>query len=160
MAIASKVTKFITSSLLRNIGNQTTKCAGKVKITPRLFSVKNSTAVGTEIRNNITGTRYLKGAGVSGKSIMVEPMTTVRYADGTVSSIETTKFEKLLARLKHENPVLKSNPIIGKEVVLKNGRYFRSNSEIDKELIKQTTAEKHSSMTLKDFDKMLLNLFG
>jgi hypothetical protein len=160
MAIALKVTKFITSSLLKNVGNQTTKCAIKIKKAPRLFSVKNNAAVGTEIKNNITGTTYLRGAGLSGKNVVVEPMTTVRYADGTVSSIETSKFNNLLEKLNRSNPEIKSNPLIGKEVALENGRYFRSNSEIDKELIKKTTAENHSSMTLKEFDNMLLNALG
>jgi hypothetical protein len=90
----------------------------------------------------------------------MEPLTTVHYADGQFGSIETSKFNKLLEKLKNSNPAMKSDPAFGQEVVLKDGRYFRSNSEFDKELIKKSTAEAHSSMTLKEFDKMLLDELG
>jgi hypothetical protein len=175
MANVLKVTKFITTNLLKK---QTTKYLPQAKKVTRLFSIKQNSVVGTEIRNNITGTSYLKIPGVSGgsgevfqvvngtnsatwgKNVTVEPTVTVRYADGKISSIETSKFDKLLARLKHENPEIKSNSRIGKEVALKDGQYFRSNCEFDKQLIKKITSEGYSSMQLNDFDKMLLNLFG
>ena len=135
---------------------------------PRLFSIRRDNVCGTEITNNITGTRYLQRGGVQGGMVAVEPLTTIHRADGSFTGMESSKFNALLKNLESSpenwNPVIKSDAIIGKELCVNNpkiaGRYFRHADSIDGQLIKRITAEHHSSMRLEEFDKMILDLLG
>lgn len=49
------------------------KTAGKCKMleAPRLFSIRRNPVIGTEIRNNITGTSYLRQPGVVCRNLEV-----------------------------------------------------------------------------------------
>lgn len=135
---------------------------------PRLFSIRRDNVCGTEITNNITGTRYLQRGGVQGGLCTVEPLTTVHHADGTFTGMDTSKFNALLKNLESSpenwNPVIKSDAFIGKELAVNNpkiaGRYFRSNDSISGQLITRITPKGYSSMRLEEFDKMILSLLG
>lgn len=139
---------------------------------PRLFSISKDPAIGTQIRNNMTGTRYLQHPGVNGRGVTVEPLTTVHYTDGRYSSIPNSQFNKLLKELQQNpnnwNPVIKSDASIGQELVVNNpaiaGRYFRpaapANDMVTNNLITRITPEHHNTMTLEKFDNMILNLLG
>ncbi len=165
-----KTGKCAYEGVLRNF-RATTKCAGTRKV-PRLFSLRKDPVIGTEIRNNMTGTRYLQRRGVNGREVNVEPLTTVHYADGSYSSIPNNQFNKLLEQLKLNpnswNPVIKSDASIGQELFINNpaiaGRYFRPNTPandlVTNNLITRITPNHYNTISLKDFDKMILNLLG
>lgn len=135
---------------------------------PRLFSIRRDKVIGTEITNNITGTRYLQREGLQGRTCTVEPLTTIHRADGTYTGMESSKFNTLLKNLESSpenwNPVIKSDAFIGKELSVNNpkiaGRYFRPNDGINSHLITRITPGHHSSMRLEEFDKMILDLLG
>ena len=153
------------------LGTKTAKNAGAVK-TPRLFSVSRDPAIGTQITNNMTGTRYFQRGGLNSRGAAIEPLTTVHYADGRYSSIPNTQFNKLLKELKQNpnnwNPVIKSDAFIGQELAVNNpaiaGRYFRSNTPandlVTNNFITRITPEHHNTMTLQEFDNMILRLLG
>lgn len=147
------------------------KTAGKYKMVeaPRLFSIRKDPVIGTEIRNNITGTSYLRQPGVVGRNVEVAPGVTIHRTDGTYSGMSTEKFDKLFTQLRRNpenwNPVIKSDPNIGKELTTKTLwggiRYFRSAEPIDGQLIKKSENNGHyQSMTLEKFDEMILSLLG
>lgn len=76
--------------------------------------------------------------------------------------------DKLFAQLRRDpenwNPVIKSDPSIGKELTTKTPwggiRYFRSVEPIDGQLIKKIENSHYQSKTLEKFDKMILSLLG
>jgi len=161
------VTKSACKTLFKNpVG----KTAGKYKMgeTPRLFSIRSNPVLGTEIRNNMTGTSYLRGPGVVNRNYEVAPLVTIHRADGTYSGMQTEVFDNLLAQLKRNpenwNPIIKSDPFIGKELSVNNpkiaGRYFRSAESIDGQLITKIANGRHHGMRLEEFDKMILDLLG
>lgn len=135
---------------------------------PRLFSIRTNPAIGTEIRNNITGTSYLRKPGVASRNIEVAPSVTIHRADGTYSVMSTSKFDRLLTSLRRDpeawNPVIKSDPHIGKELTTKTPwgeiNYFRSVEPIDGQVIKKIEKGHYQSMRLEEFDDMILNLLG
>lgn len=147
------------------------KGAGKYKMagTPRLFSIRKDPAIGTEIRNNITGTRYFSRSGLVSGNTEMSPFVTVHRADGSYSSMPAKLFDNLYAQLKHDpkawNPVIKSDPCIGKELFVNNpicaGRYFKSAASPDGNLITKIESNGHyQSMRPEEFDNMILNLLG
>lgn len=77
-------------------------------------------------------------------------------------------FDNLLAQLernpKNWNPIIKSDPLIGKELSVNNpkiaGRYFRSAESIDGQLITKIANGRHHSMRLEEFDNMILDLLS
>lgn len=147
------------------------KSAGKYKMagTPRLFSIHKDPAIGTEIRNNISGTRYFSRNGLVSREAEMSPLVTVHRADGSYSSMPAESFNNLYAQLKRDpkawNPVIKSDPRIGKELFVNNpicaGRYFRSAASPDGNLITKIESNGHyQSMRPEEFDNMILNLLG
>lgn len=168
MASITKYGKCAYESVVNKLG---TKHAG-VKKASRLFSVSRDPRIGTQITNNMTGTRYFQRGGLNSRGAAIEPITTVHYADGRYSSIPNTQFNKLLKELKQNpnnwNPIIKSDASIGKELLVNNpaiaGRYFRPNTPandlVTNNFITRITPEHHTSMTFKEFDNMILNLLG
>ncbi len=162
-----KFCKCAPKNTLVNVGTKTVKHAGVAKST-RLYSIRKDPVIGTEIRNNMTGTRYLQRTGVNSRVAEVEPLTTVHYADGRYSGIPNSQFNKLLKELQQNpdnwNPVIKSDAFIGKELFVNNpaiaGRYFRSAEPIDSQLIMKIANGRHHGMRLEEFDNMILNLLG
>ncbi len=145
------------------------KTAGKYQMAPRLFSISENPVIGTEIRNNITGTRYFRQSGLAGRNVEVKPKVTILRADGTYSGTSSTSmFDRLLTNLRRNpenwNPVIKADPNIGKELTTKTlgeeVRYFRSAEPINGHLITKIEKGRYHSMRLEEFDKMIWNLLG
>lgn len=141
------------------------------KVEQRLFSFNSDPVIGTRITNNITGTTYLQRPSCNGSNVSVGGLTTFHRADGSYGSIPQSKFDQLLACLrKHEdnwNPVIKSDPTIGKELRINNpnfvlgaGRYFRSACDLTSHMLTKLTPQHHNSVNLADFDKAILDLLG
>lgn len=175
MSNVTKCANLLLSSLsgARKLTGTTTKCATtllKPQTQPRLFSLKSDSAIGTEITNNITGTRYFANSAFDGRQANVLPIACRINADGTFSSISHNLFQDMLLNIRKDpkawNPGIKSKPDIGKEVIINRygfDRYFRPaglhNIQNDKiTCIKQDG--NYFSMTLKQFDDMLLDIFS
>lgn len=167
MANMFNVAKCICTTLFKTSAGKT---AGKFiqAPKPRLFSIRKDPVIGTEIKNNITGTSYLRQPGVAGRDLELTPSVTIHRADGTYSGMSTSMFDRLLTSLRRNpenwNPVIKSDPLIGKELFVNNpkiaGRYFRSAESINGQLITKIANGRHHSMRLEEFDEMILNLLG
>ena len=162
---------------LRSKGAKTTeevlfsKVAPKItkKVQPRLFTVKKDPVIGTQITNNLTGTRYLQRPAVNGSNVQVGGLTTFHRADGSYGSISNSQFNQLLANMEKPNwnPVIKSDRTIGQELrinnpnfVLGEGRYFRSANGLTSHKLTRITPEHHNSVNMADFDNAILNLLG
>lgn len=139
-----------------------------VKPQPRLFSVKSDPVIGTEITNNITGTRFFAAPSLDRKNVYVGELAKRLNPDGSYSSIPRGKFDALLTGIRkdkeHWNPIIQSDATIGKEVVINRygyNRYFRPADGPTKDLI--TCIEQnghHNSKTLSEFDDMILSYLG
>lgn len=147
------------------------KVAPKItkKAQPKLFTVKKDLVIGTQITNNLTGTRYLQRPALNGSNVQMEGLTTVHRADGSYSSIPNSQFNQLLANMKESNwnPVIKSDKTIGQELQINNpnfalgaGRYFRPADGPMSNSITRITPQHHNSVNMADFDNAILNLLG
>ncbi len=147
------------------------KVAPKItkKVEPKLFTVKKDPVIGTQITNNLTGTRYLQRPALNGSNVQVEGLTTFHRADGSYGSISNGKFNQLLANMEKSNwnPVIKSDRTIGQELrinnpnfVLGEGRYFRPAEGPTSHMLTRITPEHHNSVRMEDFDKAILDLLG
>lgn len=147
------------------------KVAPKItkKVEPRLFTVKKDPVIGTQITNNLTGTRYLQRPALNGSNVQVEGLTTFHRADGSYGSISNSQFNQLLANMEKSNwnPVIKSDRTIGQELrinnpnfVLGEGRYFRPADGPASHKLTRITPEHHNSVNMEDFDKAILDLLG
>ena len=162
---------------LRSKGAKTTeevlcsKVAPKItkKVQPRLFTVKKDPVIGTQITNNLTGTRYLQRPAVNGSNVQVGGLTTFHRADGSYGSISNSQFNQLLANMKSSNwnPVIKSDRTIGQELrinnpnfVLGEGRYFHPAEGPMSHKLTRITPEHHNSVNMADFDNAILDLLG
>lgn len=139
------------------------------KVETRLFTVEKDPAIGTQITNNLTGTRYLQRPDLNGSKVQVSGLTTFHRADGSYGSIPNGKFNQLLAHMKESNwnPVIKSDRTIGQELrinnpnfVLGEGRYFHPAEGPTSHMLTRITPEHHNSVRMEDFDKAILNLLG
>lgn len=105
-----KFYKCAPKNVLKTVGTKT--APGGAAKAPRLFSISKDPAIGTQIRNNMTGTRYFQRPGVNSRGVAVEPITTVHYADGRYSSIPNSQFNKLLQEVQQNpnnwNPIIKA----------------------------------------------------
>ncbi len=147
------------------------KVAPKIikKVQPKLFTVKKDPVIGTQITNNLTGTRYLQRPTLNGSNVQVEGLTTFHRADGSYGSISNSQFNQLLANMKKANwnPVIKSDRTIGQELrinnpnfVLGEGRYFHPADGPMSHKLTRITPEHHNSVNMADFDNAILNLLG
>ena len=147
------------------------KVAPKItkKVEPRLFTVKKNPVIGTQITNNLTGTRYLQRPALNGSKVQMDGLTTFHRADGSYGSIPNGKFNQLLAHMKESNwnPVIKSDRTIGQELrinnpnfVLGEGRYFHPAEGPTSHMLTRITPEHHNSVRMEDFDKAILDLLG
>lgn len=147
------------------------KVAQKItkKVQPKLFTVKKDPEIGTQITNNLTGTRYLQRPALNGSNVQVEGLTTFHRADGSYGSISNSQFNQLLANMKSPNwnPVIKSDRTIGQELrinnpnfVLGEGRYFHPADGPMSHKLTRITPEHHNSVNMADFDNAILNLLG
>ncbi len=150
-----------------NAASSVTKYAPKQNKVLRLFSLKSDPAIGTEITNNMTGTRIFQRGALERRNVSVKGFTTINRADGSYTGIPNETFDKLLKMLKTDpkgwNPILQHDTKIGTELLQKgtNNRFFRSSNEIDKHLITKIQSDgRYSSMTLEQFDNMILNMLG
>jgi len=164
MGIITSVTKCAVKNLQ---AAKTTKCAslsfGKLKPQARLFSLKADPQVGTEITNNITGTRFFLPSSLNSRNISITQLPIRLNSDGSFSSLTKQAFDKLLCGIKNEpnsfNPVIKTKATIGKEVVINKygyNRYFRPADGPSKNLITCIEQDgRYHSMQLKDFDDLI-----
>ncbi len=138
-------------------------------IQPKLYTVKRDPVIGTQITNNLTGTRYLQRPALNGSNVQVEGLTTFHRADGLYGSISNSQFNQLLANMDNTswNPVIKSDKTIGQEVLINNpnfalgvGRYFRPADGPTSNLITRITPQHHNSVNMADFDKAILKLLS
>lgn len=147
------------------------KIAPKItkKVQPKLFTVKKDPVIGTQITNNLTGTRYLQRPALNGSNVQVEGLTTFHRADGSYGSISNSQFNQLLANMEKTNwnPVIKSDRTIGQELrinnpnfVLGEGRYFHPAEGPASHKLTRITPEHHNSVNMADFDNAILNLLG
>lgn len=147
------------------------KVAPKItkKVQPKLFTVKKDPVIGTQITNNLTGTRYLQRPALNSSNVQMEGLTTFHRADGSYGSISNSKFNQLLANMKDAswNPVIKSDRTIGQELrinnpnfVLGEGRYFRSANGLTSHMLTRITPQHHNSVNMADFDNAILKLLG
>ncbi|MBQ8459392.1 hypothetical protein IJ541_04745 [bacterium] len=96
--------------------NTVTKIAIKVakSQTPRLFSIVRNAKIGTEITNNLTGTRYFRNA-LAGKTVgnVVYPNNaTVIEKAGKYYGITGNMFDNLLRYAETFNPPKSLKPMI------------------------------------------------
>ena len=114
------------------------KVAPKItkKVQPKLFTVKKDPVIGTQITNNLTGTRYLQRPALNSSNVQMEGLTTFHRADGSYGSISNSKFNQLLANMKDAswNPVIKSDRIIGQELRINNPNFVPFISPLFKSL--------------------------
>lgn len=147
------------------------KIAPKItkKVQPKLFTVKKDPVIGTQITNNLTGTRYLQRPALNGSNVQVEGLTTFHRADGSYGSISNSQFNQLLANMEKTNwnPVIKSDRTIGQELRINNpnfalgeGRYFHPADGPTSHMLTRITPEHHNSVNMADFDNAILNLLG
>ena len=147
------------------------KIAPKItkKVQPKLFTVKKDPAIGTQITNNLTGTRYLQRPALNGSNVQMGGLTTFHRADGSYGSISNSQFNQLLANMEKPNwnPVIKSDRTIGQELrinnpnfVLGEGRYFHPAEGPTSHMLTRITPEHHNSVNMADFDKAILDLLG
>ena len=147
------------------------KIAPKItkKVQPKLFTVKKDPVIGTQITNNLTGTRYLQRPALNGSNVQVEGLTTFHRADGSYGSISNSQFNQLLANMEKSNwnPVIKSDRTIGQELRINNpnfalgeGRYFHPADGPTSHMLTRITPEHHNSVNMADFDNAILNLLG
>ncbi len=147
------------------------KVAPKItkKVQPKLFTVKKDPVIGTQITNNLTGTRYLQRPALKGSNVEMEGLTTFHRADGSYGSISNSQFNQLLANMKDTswNPVIKSDRTIGQELRINNpnfalgaGRYFRPANGPVSNSITRITPQHHNSVNMADFDNAILKLLG
>lgn len=147
------------------------KVAPKItkKVQPKLFTVKKDPVIGTQITNNLTGTRYLQRPALNGSKVQMGGLTTFHRADGSYGSISNSQFNQLLANMEKSNwnPVIKSDRTIGQELrinnphfVLGEGRYFRPADGPASHKLTRITPEHHNSVNMEDFDKAILDLLG
>ena len=147
------------------------KVAPKItkKVEPRLFTVKKNPVIGTQITNNLTGTKYLQRPALNGSKVQMGGLTTFHRADGSYGSISNSQFNQLLANMEKSNwnPVIKSDRTIGQELrinnphfVLGEGRYFRPADGPASHKLTRITPEHHNSVNMEDFDKAILDLLG
>lgn len=147
------------------------KVAPKItkKVEPRLFTVKKNPVIGTQITNNLTGTRYLQRPALNGSKVQMGGLTTFHRADGSYGSILNSQFNQLLANMEKSNwnPVIKSDRTIGQELrinnpnfVLGEGRYFHPAEAPTSHMLTRITPEHHNSVRMEDFDKAILDLLG
>lgn len=147
------------------------KIAPKItkKVQPKLFTVKKDPVIGTQITNNLTGTRYLQRPALNGSNVQVEGLTTFHRADGSYGSISNSQFNQLLANMEKTNwnPVIKSDRTIGQELRINNpnfalgeGRYFHPADGPISHMLTRITPEHHNSVNMADFDNAILNLLG
>lgn len=91
---------------------------------PRLFTIRKDPVIGTEIKNNITGTRYFQDVALNSRNVSVNASARAIRPDGTYSGMPTEQFNKLLKELQQNlnswNPVIKSDSRIGKELFVNN----------------------------------------
>ncbi len=163
-SLGSKGAKTTEKVLCNKVAPKTTK-----KVQPRLFTVEKDPAIGTQITNNLTGTRYLQRPDLNGSKVQMSGLTTFHRADGSYGSIPNGKFNQLLAHMKEYNwnPVIKSDRTIGQELrinnpnfVLGEGRYFHPAEGPTSHMLTRITPEHHNSVRMEDFDKAILNLLG
>ena len=147
------------------------KIAPKItkKVQPKLFTVKKDPAIGTQITNNLTGTRYLQRPALNSSKVQMDGLTTFHRADGSYGSISNSQFNQLLANMEKSNwnPVIKSDRTIGQELrinnpnfVLGEGRYFHPAEGPTSHMLTRITPEHHNSVNMADFDKAILDLLG
>ena len=147
------------------------KVAPKItkKVQPKLFTVKKDPVIGTQITNNLTGTRYLQRPALNGSNVQLEGLTTFHRADGSYGSISNRQFNQLLANMEQPNwnPIIKSDRTIGQELrinnpnfVLGEGRYFHPAEGPASHMLTRITPEHHNSVRMEDFDKAILDLLG
>lgn len=152
-------------------GRTFSKVAPKItkKVQPKLFTVKKDPVIGTQITNNLTGTRYLQRPAVNGSNVQVGGLTTFHRADGSYGSISNSQFNQLLANMEKPNwnPVIKSDRTIGQELrinnpnfVLGEGRYFHPADGPMSHKLTRITPEHHNSVNMADFDNAILDLLG
>lgn len=141
----------------------------KLRTQPRLFSIKSDSVIGTEITNNITGTRYFAEPKLTATNVHIGLLPRKINADGTYSTISEDLFNKMLSCLRKNpaswNPVIKSKPDLGKEVIINRygfDRYFRpaTSPHIPNDKITCIKQDgRYYSMKLGQFDDMLLDIF-
>lgn len=147
------------------------KVAPKItkKVQPKLFTVKKDPVIGTQITNNLTGTRYLQRPALNSSNVQMEGLTTFHRADGSYGSISNSKFNQLLANMKDAswNPVIKSDRTIGQELrinnpnfVLGEGRYFRPAEGPASNMLTRIMPQHYNSVNMADFDNAILKLLG
>lgn len=147
------------------------KVAPKItkKVQPKLFTVKKDPVIGTQITNNLTGTRYLQRPALNGSNVQLEGLTTFHRADGSYGSISNRQFNQLLANMEQPNwnPIIKSDRTIGQELLINNpnfvlgeGRYFRPAEGPTSNMLTRITPEHHNSVNMADFDNAILKLLG
>ena len=140
------------------------KVAPKItkKVQPKLFTVKKDPVIGTQITNNLTGTRYLQRPALNGSKVQMGGLTTFHRADGSYGSISNSQFNQLLANMEKSNwnPVIKSDRTIGQELrinnpnfVLGEGRYFHPAEGPTSHMLTRITPEHHNSVRMEDFDR-------
>ena len=142
----------------------------KPKTQPRLFSIKSDSRIGTEITNNITGTRYFASPKLDTGNVHVGSLPRRINADGTYSSISENLFQKMLSNIRNNptawNPLIKSNQNLGKEVMINRygyDRYFRPAALphiADDKITCIKQDGRFHSMKLNQFDDMLLDIFS
>jgi len=139
------------------------------KVQPKLFTVKKDPVIGTQITNNLTGTRYLQRPALNGSNVQMGGLTTFHRADGSYGSISNSQFNQLLANMEKTNwnPVIKNDRTIGQELrinnpnfVLGEGRYFHPAEGPISHMLTRITPEHHNSVNMADFDNAILNLLG
>ena len=147
------------------------KIAPKItkKVQPKLFTVKKDPVIGTQITNNLTGTRYLQRPALNESNVQVGGLTTFHRADGSYGSISNSQFNQLLANMEKTNwnPIIKSDRTIGQELRINNpyfalgeGRYFHPADGPTSHMLTRITPEHHNSVNMADFDNAILNLLG
>ena len=163
-SLRSKGAKTTEEELCNKVVPKITK-----KVQPKLFTVKKDPVIGTQITNNLTGTRYLQRPALNGSNVQMGGLTTFHRADGSYGSISNSQFNQLLANMEKTNwnPVIKNDRTIGQELrinnpnfVLGEGRYFHPAEGLTSHMLTRITPEHHNSVNMADFDNAILDLLG
>jgi len=150
-----------------NAGKTTCLLNNGRKAEQRLFSVKHDSVIGTQITNNMTGTRYFQAPSLNTRNTQLTELPKQLNADGTYGSIPRETFASLLKKIVNGreawNPTIKSKVGIGRELRtnfdgLKG--FFRPDSGFNSHMITciDRQSGRYHSMTLKQLDEMILKL--
>lgn len=137
------------------------------KAEQRLFTIKHDARIGTEIQNNLTGTRFTSSGGLNNRDVQVGALPRRINEDGTSEGISPNAFERLLHQLRTDregwNPILK-----GQKGNLNGALELQTNFDGLRRFIRtpfsgdQVTCVhqdgRYSSMSLKQLDDMILKL--